>query len=192
MKKCVCVGWGPQPPPVDLFNSLSLILRINKSWTGWRGSPGACEANLDPYWTLSHSKRDSYLQGFGREHSPWLHFFFQILCNPSAEKTGRRQAVWWPTGPQGIEAGSWLICLILNQKHMEKTLLLKYQERERSSRIHSCCLWDLLAPAWQVCQAQTESRWNWNQTRLPITVTFTAFQLSHQSVRHNASPCLGV
>jgi len=65
---------------------------------------------------------------------------------------------------------------------------VKHPERKRSSQIQGSSHWDLLAPAWQVCQAQTESRWNWNQSHLPLTVTFTAFQLSHQSVRHNTSP----
>lgn len=97
---------------------------------------------------------------------------------------------------RGRGLGSWLIFLKLNQKHREKTLLLKWKiqkekdpvkSRTPASGIH------LLKPlAWQVCQGQTESRWNWNQSLLPLTATFTAFQLSHQSVRHNASPCLGI
>lgn len=44
---------------------------------------------------------------------------------------------------------------------------VEHPERKRSSQIQGSSLWDPLAPAWQVCQAQTESRWNWNQSHLP-------------------------
>ncbi len=72
----------------DSFSSLSLLFWINKIWTGWWGSPGAGEANLNPYWTFfSLQERFVSSRALGKNTASG-YTFFQTLCNLSRVSPG--------------------------------------------------------------------------------------------------------
>lgn len=77
-----------------------------------------------------------------------------------------------------------------NQKHRGKTLFLKWNIQIPSNPglqpLGSTCssLAGLSGTDWVPLELESKSS--------PLTVTFTAFQLSHQSVRHNTFPSLGI